>query len=213
MHPSGSLVTVIFFFQACGALASNRNLIIKLNHGGSLEGIELKTETGRSFLGIPYAKAPVGELRFKSPVPYPGWEGQRSATEDGSSCTQAFALLADEGNEDCLFLNVYTPPLENITNSGLSVMVWYHGGAWFAGSNNHLFYGPEYILDHDIILITVNYRLGALGFLSSETLDCPGNFGLKDQVEALRWVKEHISSFGGNPNDVTIFGESAGGAS
>lgn len=92
-------------------------------------------------------------------------------------------------------------------------MVWYHGGAWFAGSNNHLFYGPEYILEHDIILVTVNYRLGALGFLSSETLDCPGNFGLKDQVEALRWIKEHISSFGGNPNNVTIFGESAGGAS
>lgn len=92
-------------------------------------------------------------------------------------------------------------------------MVWIHGGAWLGGSNHHLFYGPGYILDHDVILVTINYRVGALGFLSSETEDCPGNFGLKDQVEALRWVKKHISSFGGNPNDVTIFGESAGGAS
>uniref|UniRef100_T1GMR6 Carboxylic ester hydrolase n=1 Tax=Megaselia scalaris TaxID=36166 RepID=T1GMR6_MEGSC len=74
-------------------------------------------------------------------------------------------------------------------------------------------YGPSYILEKDVILVAGNYRLGSLGFLSSETLDCPGNFGLKDQVEILKWVKQHISSFGGNPNSVTIFGESAGGAS
>ncbi|KAL5276763.1 CES5A.2 family protein [Megaselia abdita] len=92
-------------------------------------------------------------------------------------------------------------------------MIWIHGGAWLGGSNHHLFYGPEYLLDHDIVLVAINYRVGPLGFMSSETLDCPGNFGLKDQVEALRWVRQHISSFGGNPNSVTIFGESAGGAS
>lgn len=92
-------------------------------------------------------------------------------------------------------------------------MVWIHGGAWLHGSNYHLFYGPDYILNHDVVLVTVNYRVGVMGFISSETVDCPGNFGLKDQVEALKWVRNHISSFGGNSDSVTIFGESAGGAS
>lgn len=154
--------------------------------------------------------------KFQSPEPFPSWEGTRNATADGSSCTQTRSLDPDSvvnGNEDCLFVNVYTPPLSRIPETGLSVMVWIHGGAWLSGSNNHLLYGPDYLLNHDVVLVTVNYRVGVLGFMSSETIDCPGNFGLKDQVEALRWVKNHISSFGGNPDSVTIFGESAGGAS
>lgn len=92
-------------------------------------------------------------------------------------------------------------------------MFWIHGGAWLGGSNVHTLYGPDYLLNHDIILVVVNYRVGALGFLSTETIDCPGNFGFKDQIAALEWVKNHISSFGGNSSSVTIFGESAGGAS
>lgn len=140
----------------------------------------------------------------------------RNATTDGSACTQVGPLYPNEivdGSEDCLYVNVYTPPLSDIPKTGLPVMVWIHGGAWISGSNHHLVYGPDYILDHDVVLVTVNYRLGAMGFMSSETIDCPGNFGLKDQVEALSWVKTHISSFGGIPESVTIFGESAGGAS
>ena len=152
----------------------------------------------------------------QSPQPYPSWKGARNATSDGASCPQSYPLAPNEkveGDEDCLFVNVYTPPLHLIPQTGLSVMVWIHGGAWLGGSNNHNFYGPHFLMDQNIVLVSINYRLGPLGFLSSETTDCPGNFGLKDQVEALRWVKEHISSFGGNPESVTIFGESAGGAS
>ncbi|KAL5285241.1 CES5A.2 family protein [Megaselia abdita] len=213
-------VVAVCLFSIGGVIASgDDDLIVTLNHGGSLAGINLvSTESRniRSFLGIPYAKPPIGTLRFESPVPFPSWVGIRNAKEDGNSCPQSFPLAPDQtvhGNEDCLYVNVYTPPLSRIPEGGLSVMVWVHGGACLGGSNNHLFYGPDYILNHDVVLVAVNYRVGPLGFLSTETLDCPGNFGLKDQVEALRWVKQHISSFGGNPDSVTVFGESAGGAS
>lgn len=118
-----------------------------------------------------------------------------------------------EGSEDCLYMNVFTPPLSKIPKGGLPVMFWIHGGGFMGGSSYSKMQGPDYILDHDVILVGFNYRLSILGFMSSENLDCPGNFGLKDQVEALKWVKNHISSFGGNPNSVTIGGISAGGAS
>lgn len=119
------------------------------------------------------------------------------------------------GNEDCLYLNVYTPPLDAIKKASgkLPVMVYIHGGGWTMGSGTPDLYGPEYFLEHDVILVVGNYRLGALGFLSTETTKFPGNYGLKDQLEVLKWIKQHISSFGGNPDSVTIFGESAGGAS
>lgn len=213
-------LAALLLFLFGNITASENDLLVKLNHGGSLAGIYLKTESGkpiRSFLGIPYAKPPTGELRFEAPVSFPAWDGIKNATKSGSPCTQTYALHPDDkfiqGTEDCLFVNVYTPPVSRIPPGGLSVMVWIHGGAWLGGSNENTFYGPEYIMEENVILVSINYRVGALGFLSSETLDCPGNFGLKDQVEALRWVKEHISSFGGNPGSVTIFGESAGGAS
>lgn len=119
------------------------------------------------------------------------------------------------GKEDCLYLNVYTPPLDSIKKASgkLPVMVFMHGGGWTMGSGAPDLYGPEYFLEQDVVLVVGNYRLGALGFLSTETTEYPGNYGLKDQLETLKWVKQHISSFGGNPESVTIFGESAGGAS
>lgn len=92
-------------------------------------------------------------------------------------------------------------------------MVWFHGGGWECGSGISSFYGPDFLLNHDIVLVSANFRLGPLGFLSTETTDCPGNFGLKDQLLVLKWIQENIASFGGNPKSVTIFGESAGGAS
>lgn len=95
----------------------------------------------------------------------------------------------------------------------LSVMVWFHGGGWECGAGISAFYGPKYLLDHDVVFVSGNFRLGPLGFLSTETSDCPGNFGLKDQVMVLKWVQENIAAFGGDPSSVTIFGESAGGAS
>lgn len=92
-------------------------------------------------------------------------------------------------------------------------MVWFHGGGYLSGTGNSDLYGPERLLDHNIVLVSGNYRLGVLGFLSTGTKDCPGNNGLKDQVMILKWVEENIAAFGGNPNDVTIFGQSSGGAS
>ncbi|KAL5279767.1 CES5A.2 family protein [Megaselia abdita] len=176
------------------------NLKVELNHGGGLLGINLKSVKDReirAFLGVPYAEPPVGNLRFEPPTPFPPWKGVRQATKEGNVCPQ-FDQTGEIGNEDCLFLNIYTSPLEVIKKSGnLPVMVWIHGGGWIVGSGNRDSYGPEFFLDHDIILVTGNYRLGALGFLSSETTEYPGNNALKDQLEMLKWVKEHIHSFGG----------------
>lgn len=116
----------------------------------------------------------------------------------------------DSGNEDCLYLNVYT---KNLTPSNsLPVMVWIHGGGFYTGSGNSDYYGPDFFIAHDVILVTFNYRLEVLGFLCLDTEEVPGNAGLKDQVMALKWVKNNIAAFGGDPNNITIFGCSAGSA-
>ncbi|PNF33591.1 hypothetical protein B7P43_G14683, partial [Cryptotermes secundus] len=188
---------------------------------GCLIGHRLTSRKGReifAFQGVPYAKPPVGELRFKPPQPAEPWTGVLDATKEAPMCVQRGLFPSDievRGQEDCLYLNVYTP---RISKSGseaapLDVMVWVHGGGWFTGSGNTDMYGPQYLLDKDIILVTMNYRLGLIGFLSTEDAECPGNNGMKDQVAALRWVRDNIVEFGGNPNRVTIFGESAGGSS
>ncbi|XP_017881679.1 cholinesterase 1-like [Ceratina calcarata] len=116
-----------------------------------------------------------------------------------------------EGSDDCLYLNVYRPTSTALKKC--AVMVWIHGGGFVAGSGNDTFYGPDYLIRKDIVLVTINYRLGVLGFLNVDHEVASGNQGLKDQVMALRWIKENISSFGGDPDNVTIFGESAGSAS
>ncbi|XP_030378452.1 venom carboxylesterase-6 isoform X2 [Scaptodrosophila lebanonensis] len=195
------------------------SLRLQLPHGGWLVGRHLSSHNGRhmrAFMGVPYALPPVGELRFKSPVPQPGWEGERLAVKDAAICMQRDPFRRDmliEGSEDCLYLNVYTPEIERLNGASLPVMVWFHGGGWECGSGISGFYGPDFLLDHDIVLVSANFRLGPLGFLSTETLDCPGNNGLKDQLEVLRWVQNNIAIFGGSPSNVTVFGESAGGAS
>ncbi|XP_069696452.1 juvenile hormone esterase-like [Periplaneta americana] len=187
---------------------------------GRLRGHVLKSRKGRpiyAFQGIPYAKPPVGDLRFKAPQPPEPWEGVLDATKEGAVCVQRGLSPLDltvRGDEDCLYLNVYTPQSPTgEASEPLDVMFWIHGGGWYTGSGNTDFYGPQYLLDKDVMLVTINYRLGSLGFLSTEDEECPGNNGLKDQVAALRWVRDNIAAFGGNPDSVTIFGESAGGAS
>lgn len=115
-----------------------------------------------------------------------------------------------EGDENCLYLNVYS---KYLSNENKPVIVFIHGGAFMSGSGNSELYGPEYLVQHDVVLVTINYRLEVLGFLCLDTEDVPGNAGLKDQVAALKWVKNNISNFGGDPNNVTLMGESAGGAS
>uniref|UniRef100_A0A1B6L7B7 Carboxylic ester hydrolase n=1 Tax=Graphocephala atropunctata TaxID=36148 RepID=A0A1B6L7B7_9HEMI len=186
---------------------------------GSLVGTTLTTRGGRevsAFLGIPYAAPPTGHLRFKSPQPPLSWEGERDASKEGSECIQQVTFIPKlqdviVGSEDCLFLNVFTP--KAIEKDILPVMIYIHGGAFAGGSGDKVNYGPDLLLDRDVVLVTINYRLGPLGFLSTGDTVLPGNLGMKDQSAALQWVQHNIEHFGGNKNSVTIFGESAGGAS
>ncbi len=165
-----------------------------------------------AFRGIPYAKPPVGNLRFAPPEPADAWDGVLEADAFGNSCPQsgsAFNGFEDSLDEDCLFLNVYTPERGN----DLPVMVWIHGGAFITGSGGSS-YEPSRLVAEDVVVVTMNYRLGILGFLPVDGLpEGSGQYGLMDQQLALQWVQDNIEAFGGNPNNVTIFGESAGGHS
>jgi carboxylesterase type B len=185
---------------------------------GGLKGRTVTTTAGTtycSFQGIPYAKPPVGPLRFQAPQEPDPWSDVRDAVVEGSVAPHIEELLKQYmGEEDCLFLNVYTQALpESTTDRAKPVMVWIHGGGFYMGSGNSNMYGPDYLVSEDVVLVTINYRLGALGFLSTGDAAIPGNNGLKDQVMALRWVQQNIAQFGGDPGNVTIFGESAGGGS
>ncbi|XP_052751587.1 juvenile hormone esterase-like isoform X2 [Galleria mellonella] len=166
-----------------------------------------------SFKGISYAQPPVGELRFKAPLPPKSWEGVCEVIKHGPVCPQFDTLTSQriEGNEDCLFLNVYTKSLA--PSDKLPVMVFIHGGAYLQGSGNSDAYGPDFLLQHDVILVTLNYRLDLLGFLNLDIPEVSGNAGLKDQVAALKWIKSNIDKFGGDSNNITLFGESSGGVS
>ncbi|KAF5307863.1 hypothetical protein FQR65_LT06595 [Abscondita terminalis] len=183
---------------------------------GTLQGYVRYTLKGRpilAFQSIPYAEPPIGEKRFKAPIPLHSWDGVLDATKNHNFCPQndvMFRLYGVHGDEDCLFLNVYTP---KISDELLPVIVFIHGGGFTLDSANPSLYGPNILLDKDVVLVTVNYRLGALGFLSTEDDVVPGNNGLKDQSLALLWVKHNIKEFGGNSRKITIFGQSAGGAS
>nr|XP_022909379.1 esterase B1-like [Onthophagus taurus] len=185
---------------------------IKINQG-VLKGNVSKDFLGTnffSFQGIPYAKPPIGNLRFQLPEKWESWEGVKNATQTKPGCYSVDFFSGNiTGSEDCLYLNVYTP---EITTNLKPVMVFIHAGAFLAGSGSTILYGPEYLISQNIVLVTLNYRVGALGFLSLEP-DLPGNVGLMDQIMALKWVRENISDFGGNPRNITLFGHSAGAAS
>jgi para-nitrobenzyl esterase len=170
----------------------------------------------REFLGIPYAAPPIRELRWRPPEPHQPWKTLYASTHMGPSCPQALAVTAGLATaEDCLFLNVYAP---DSARSGLPVMVWIHGGAFILGSGS-AYDGSALVRKHELIVVTINYRLGALGFLALRSLEAEssaqvaGNYGLLDQQAALKWVKRNIPAFGGDPGKVTIAGESAGGIS
>nr|WGO51729.1 putative antennal esterase CXE33 [Ectropis grisescens] len=188
---------------------------------GEITGYYMKTRGGRdvaAFTGIPYAVPPLGDLRFRAPVPIEPWVETLDGTKQPPQCVQRNPYIRQEGivgQEDCLYLNIYAPVLENEVSEvkPLPVMLFIHGGGWMCGDSTTGMYGPQYLLDKDVILVTTNYRLGPLGFLSTMDEHCPGNNGLKDQQEALRFIQKVIENFGGDKNSVTIFGESAGGAS
>lgn len=175
------------------------------------------------YAGIRYAKPPIGARRFRAPEPVEPWEGVLDATHYGPSAPQVIdraagaVLFGDrpgpEVSEDCLYLNVFTPKADD---GRRPVMVWIHGGAYVGGSGD-VYHGSSFCRKGDVVVVTLNYRLGALGFLPLDALDPDfagaGNNGIRDQIEALRWVKRNIASFGGDPDNVTIFGESAGAGS
>lgn len=171
------------------------------------------------FLNIPFAAAPTGALRWRPPQPAPHWQGLRDATRMGPACPQTIrpALVAggraEVQSEDCLQLNIWRPAGAR----NLPVMVWLHGGAHVIGSGTFPAFDGSAFASEGVILVTVNYRLGALGYFAHPALaaEAPagellGNYGLMDQIAALRWVKRNIGAFGGNPRSVTVFGESAG---
>nr|ATJ44491.1 acetate esterase 6 [Helicoverpa armigera] len=160
------------------------------------------------YFGIPYATVDESN-RFQAPLPPPTWTGIFEAVDENTWCPQNSGGIPI-GEPNCLKLNVYTPV--HITKP-LPVMVFIHGGGYKSGSGNDDHYGPDFLMPHGVVLVTLNYRLDALGFLCLDTEEVPGNAGLKDQVAALRWVRDNIASFGGDPKNVTVFGESAGGAS
>jgi para-nitrobenzyl esterase len=180
--------------------------------------IGVKSGALRVFKGIPYAEAPVGSLRLRAPVPVKHWSGVFEARAFGPGCPQEPEMAAGtKTNEDCLSLNVWG---HDDAKPDRPVMFWIHGGAFNLGSSAlQMWDGADLARDGDVVVVSINYRLGALGFLALPELQAEdphgrvGNLGIQDQVEALRWVKKNIRAFGGDPHNVTIFGESAGGIS
>lgn len=221
-------VAALFLGVAAGGLVVNTSL-------GPVEGNPAKSNQCASFYGIPYAAPPIGTNRFKPPQPGVPWHAPRGAYRVGKSCMQPFGdgalslppsiehfaekFLSRMG-EDCLYLNVFTPQVHE--KASLPVMVWIHGGSYLGGSGDYqtgfpIYDGHRFCRDGDVVLVSVNYRMGIFGFHTSDELltteGTAGNMGIQDQRAALQWVQANARAFGGDPNRVTIFGESAGGGS
>jgi len=207
--------------------------LVGLSVSAQAESLTVKTEQGKvhgktindgkvkAFLGLPYAAPPVGDRRWKAPEPPAKWKGERDASKYGAHCAQNHVfedmIFQDgDGSEDCLFLNVYAPADATAKNK-LPVMFWIHGGGFSGGASSEPRHNGDFLPIKGVVLVTINYRLGVFGFLvtadmAKEANGAAGNYGLLDMVAALQWVKANINEFGGDPDNVTIFGESAGSA-
>ena len=191
---------------------------------GAIRGTTLKNKMGEtifSFRGIPYGKPPVGLLRFKRSSPVEPWEGEWDGTDDAPKPLQPNVLLPDypslgSGTEDCLYLNVYSKKIQGVGEAPLPksqlspVLVFIPGGTFLIGSCEAMMYGPEILLERELVLVCLHYRLGALGWLSLQTEEAPGNLGLHDQYLVLLWVRDNIAVFGGDPGNISLMGVSAG---
>lgn len=212
------------------ASCSNDNPVLKVS-GGRLRGVPSENGHVLVYKGVPYAAAPVGDLRFRAPQPVTPWEGVKTADTFGNICIQPgsaegtfywrefFWEGLPEQSEDCLYLNVWAPAgTVGKRGAALPVAMWIHGGAFVNGYGNEVEMDGEAWAERGVILVTINYRLGMLGFLSHPALSAEnggrsGNYGLMDQIAALRWIHDNIAQFGGDPANVTILGQSAGAMS
>jgi para-nitrobenzyl esterase len=206
-----------------GALAAGGDKPMRVKTAsGVVEGTTGESPEVRAFRGIPFAAPPVGDLRWKPPQPVKAWEGVRQAVKFGPRCMQHpvfgdMAFRSDGTSEDCLYLNVWAPA--SAGKEKLPVLVYFYGGGFMAGDGSEPRYDGDSMARKGVIVVTTNYRLGAFGFFAHPELTresphhASGNYGLLDQTAALRWVKENIAAFGGDPARVTIAGESAGSAS
>eukprot|EP00105_Crassostrea_gigas_P028123 XP_011449674.1 PREDICTED: carboxylesterase 1C [Crassostrea gigas] len=211
-----SLIALITFLLVRGT--RTLNITDVKTPSGWVRGYEENYESGQvyRFIKIPYAEPPIGELRFQKTRPIREWIDMKGIRDiNGPQCPQVISPTPGfdtlQNDEDCLYLNVYVPGKISKDNQ-LSVMVWIHGGGFVFGGASQ--YKPQKIvLGGNVIVVTINYRLGLFGFLNLHDPLAPGNYGLWDQVEALRWIQKNIAAFGGNPKSITIFGQSAGGMS
>ncbi|XP_030645781.1 liver carboxylesterase 2-like [Chanos chanos] len=224
---SGLLVICITIVLKNLSASTATNAPVVQTKLGALEGeymlVKGSATLVHSYLGVPFAKPPLGPLRLAPPEPVERWEGVKKATEQPPMCMQdvqlirtlmsnlSFTMEVPDISEDCLYLNIYTPSKPG-EDARLPVMVWIHGGGLTMGSAS-ITDGSVLASYQNVVVVLIQYRLGMLGFLSTGDEHAPGNYGVLDQVAALRWVQEHIHNFGGDPNSVTIFGESAGGVS
>jgi len=214
MRITGLLATIGFGVAIASAAPgrAQSNPVVTVREG-TLRGAE--AEGVNHFLGIPYAAAPVGQRRWQEPAPAQPWSGERDAREFGPACAQASpgGAPAFPTSEDCLTLNVWTPAQHT---TPLPVMVWIHGGGYMWGSGREPKFDGTALARKGVVLVTINYRLGVLGFLAHPALTAEsphhasGNYGILDQIQALTWVRDNIANFGGDPGNITIFGESAG---
>jgi para-nitrobenzyl esterase len=202
---------------ACGLASSGQAAAQVKIAAGLVEGTSSSDGRIRIFKGIPFAAPPVGDLRWKEPRPAARWDGTRKAIEFGSRCLQGQIfgdIVFTDKSEDCLSLNIWTPA--KTATEKLPVMVWIHGGGFQAGAGAEPRHDGDAFARKGVVLVTFNYRLGVFGFLAHPELtkesgrNASGNYGLLDQIAALRWVQDNIAAFGGDSGNVTIFGESAG---
>jgi para-nitrobenzyl esterase len=214
-RPAGSILATLMTLPAFAQI----HTVQQKTADGVLEGVVSADGKVRTFKGIPFAAPPVGPFRWKAPQPVTPWTGVRQASEYGARCMQggiySDMIFHDSGpSEDCLYLNLWMPA--NPASAKLPVMVWIYGGGYQAGATSEPRQDGGNLSKRGVVVVSMNYRLGIFGFFSHPELakesghDSSGNYGLLDQLAALQWVRKNIATFGGNPDNVTIFGESAG---